>query len=106
MPTDGFSIKPLKVKLSAGGRKQPSKGVRPSVHESGKNKPEKQMLFSSSRTLAQEEQKQDFKDLCSQRLPIDLGPSNNLVFRPPTTSRVSNGGVGSSIESPRSLWVV
>ena len=42
----------------------------------------------------------------AQRLPIDLGPSNNLVLRPPTTSGVSNGGVGSSIESPRSLWVV
>ena len=34
----------------------------------------------------------------------DLGPSNNLVLRPPTTSGVSNGGVGSSIESPKSLW--
>ena len=29
-----------------------------------------------------------------------LGPSNSQVLR-----RVSNGGVGSSIESPRSLWV-
>ena len=27
---------------------------------------------------------------------IDLGSSNNLVLRPPTTSGVSNGGVGSS----------
>ena len=35
---------------------------------------------------------------------IDLEPSNNLVLRPPTTSGVSNRKVGSSIESPRSLW--
>ena len=34
-----------------------------------------------------------------------LGPSNSQVLRPPNTSGVSNGGVGSSIESPRSLWV-
>ena len=43
--------------------------------------------------------------LGTQRLPIDLGPSHNLVLRPPTTSGVFKGGVGSSIESPRSLWV-
>ena len=41
----------------------------------------------------------------AQRLPIDLGPSNKQVLRPPNTSGVSNGGVGSSSESPRSLWV-
>ena len=35
----------------------------------------------------------------------DWGLSTNLALRPPTTSGVSNGGVGSSIESPRSLWV-
>ena len=35
---------------------------------------------------------------------MDLGPSNSQVLRPPTTSGMSNGGVGSSIESPRSLW--
>ena len=34
-----------------------------------------------------------------QRLPTDLGPSSNLVLRPPTIFGVSNGGVGSSIES-------
>ena len=39
----------------------------------------------------------------TQRLPIDFGPSNNLVLRPPTTSGVSKGRVGSSIQSPRSL---
>ena len=36
----------------------------------------------------------------TQRLPMDLGPSNNLVLKPPTTnSGVSTGRVGSSIES-------
>ena len=35
-----------------------------------------------------------------------LGPSNSQVFRPPNTSGVSNGGVGSSIECPRTLWAV
>ena len=35
----------------------------------------------------------------AQRLPIDLGPSNNQVLRPRTTFGVSNGGAGSSIES-------
>ena len=30
-----------------------------------------------------------------------VGPSNSQVLRPPNTYGVSNGGVGSSIESPR-----
>ena len=38
-------------------------------------------------------------NIATHRLPIDLGPSNNQVLRPQTSSGVSNGGAGSSIES-------
>ena len=37
--------------------------------------------------------------------PDVFKPSNSQVLRPRNTSRIFNGGVGSSIESPRSLWV-
>ena len=36
---------------------------------------------------------------------MDLGPSNNQVLRPRTTSGVFSGGAGSCIESPGSLRV-
>ena len=40
----------------------------------------------------------------TQRLPMDLGPSNCLVLTPPTTEAgCLNGGVVSTIESPGSL---
>ena len=35
----------------------------------------------------------------------DVWASNSQALRPPNTSGMSNGGVGSSIESSRSLWV-
>ena len=42
----------------------------------------------------------------SQPLPIEFGPANGQGLRPPTISGVCNGRVESSIECPRSVWVV
>ena len=42
----------------------------------------------------------------TRTLPIYFGPSNSQVLRPRTRFGVSNRGSGSSIASPRSVWVV